>query len=79
MEQIEWKGTVYKVRELYLGKHEGYRNVAQTELARALEDKNGEYKGKAADVDDLIWYYADEEEWKLSDRALLMAIKISTV
>ncbi len=78
MDQIKWKGKDYPIRELYLGKNRGYKNVAQIALSEALQSKDGEYRGKSAEVDALIWYYCDELEWVLSDKELLKTIKTNS-
>lgn len=80
MEIIKYRGKEYPIRELYSERFVNYVLVATLELQAALcvvEDglhTEGADK-EAEEIDNQIWYYADNQEWKLSDKELLEIIE----
>lgn len=70
---IEYKGVQYPIREVKLG--DRYVSVAPIELGDQIivdgvyTDKEGQY------IDEQIYYYCYEEEWKLSDEELIELLK----
>lgn len=68
---IEFKGKQYETRELYLDKHRGSVTVARLDLSEAIGDP---HKMPGRGVDEQIAYYADNDEWELSDKELKEAI-----
>lgn len=75
MDTIKYKNKEYPVRWLHLGKHEGDRMVAQIALSDIMYPNGHHNRSREAEVDNQIWYYCDEAEWKMDDKTLIKVIK----
>lgn len=64
---IEYKGKQYKTREIFVDKNVGHVTIAELALSDAMSPMIGK---EAKAIDDTIAYYANPEEWKLSDQEL---------
>ena len=70
---ITYKGVEYPTREIDVnvdGERHHY-TVSTTELNSAIyNDETGYPDAEAQAIDESIFYYLDEEEWKMSDKEL---------
>lgn len=74
MDTITYKGKEFPVRDILLSKQQGYRRVAQVELEDAITTVSGRIRSDAEEIDNSIFYYADNEEWLLNDKSLIKRI-----
>ena len=79
VDEMWYKGVAYPVRWINIG-NRGERLVAPITLEQAVINKEtGNYNRGGEALDSQIYYYCDNEEWKLSDEELLNVLKTGGV
>jgi hypothetical protein len=71
LETIEFNGRFYRLRSLDIGEEFGECFVGSRKLADSLFDQDGNWASDAArSVDETIFYYISQAQFRLSDEKL---------